>query len=248
MAHAKITLIGMYNFLNSANDDLFKNLSVPNGIDKNTLINTILLNGGEYEVLYPDAIFFQNAIGVWSDKWQRTMQRWITALSIDYNPLENYDRMEDWFDNSSKQSKDSGMNNAVNIRSDATNKNEIAIASDISESEGDGTTTNTRSAYDSGTYQPHDESTTGTTGSNTSNGVTNAVGDIKTDNTEILNGSNTTEGNEIHMGLHSGRLHGNIGVTTSQQMLEAELDVSKFNIYNEISDLFVSELLIYVDD
>lgn len=248
MAHAKITLIGMYNFLNSANDDLFKNLTVPTGIDKNTLINTILLNGGEYEVLYADAIFFQSAIGVWSDKWQRTMERWINALSIEYNPLENYDRMEDWFDNSSKQSKDSGMNNAVNIRSDATNKNEIAIASDISESEGDGTTTNTRSAYDSGTYQPHDEVTTDTTGSNTSNGVTNAVGDIKTDNTEILNGSNTTEGNEIHMGLHSGRLHGNIGVTTSQQMLQAELDVAKFNIYNEISNLFVSELLIYVDD
>ena len=248
MAHAKITLIGMYNFLNSANDDLFKNLSVPTGIDKNTLINTILLNGGEYEVLYADAIFFQNAIGVWSNKWQRTMERWINALSIEYNPLENYDRMEDWVDNSSKIASGNATNNSVNSRIDTVNKNEIALASDLSESEGDGTTTNTRSAYDSGTYQPHDESTTGTTGSNTSNGVTNAIGDTKSDNTEILNGSEQRNDNESHMGLHSGRLHGNIGVTTSQQMLQAELDVSKFNIYNEISNLFVSELLIYVDD
>lgn len=35
---------------------------------------------------------------------------------------------------------------------------------------------------------------------------------------------------------HEARLYGNIGVTTTQQMIEAERDVVKFNIYNAIID------------
>ena len=44
---------------------------------------------------------------------------------------------------------------------------------------------------------------------------------------------------------HTGRIHGNIGVTTSQQMLQSELDIARFNIYEEITDLFLKELTIY---
>mgnify|MGYP002512423417 CR=1 FL=1 len=41
--------------------------------------------------------------------------------------------------------------------------------------------------------------------------------------------------------------YGNVGVTTSQQMLQAELDVRRFNIYEQIADLFVEHfcLLVY---
>ena len=99
MATAKITLIGFYQWMKANNDDLFANLSVPSGIDKNKLINTILMNGAEFEVLYGDADYFKFLIGPWSDKWYRTMDRWAKALAIDYAPLENYDRMEEWNDN-----------------------------------------------------------------------------------------------------------------------------------------------------
>ena len=47
---------------------------------------------------------------------------------------------------------------------------------------------------------------------------------------------------------HTGRTHGNIGVTTSQQMLEQELEVSpKLNVYNYIIDSFKKRfcLLVY---
>ena len=39
---------------------------------------------------------------------------------------------------------------------------------------------------------------------------------------------------------------GNIGVTTSQQMLKAELDLQMYNLYKQICDLFMTELLIPV--
>ena len=214
MATAKITLIGMYNY----DSTLFANLQVPSGIDRDELIDNILLKGGEFEVLFADADFVKGAIGIWSKKWQRTMQRWYDALAIEYNPLENYDRIEDWTDSNNRNNK--------------SERHENAVGSDISESTGSGNTTNTRSAFDASDYQPHDKADSTSSGSNTSNSSTNAYG--------------INEENETALNRRIGRAHGNIGVTTSQQMLESELEISKWNLYDEIADLFISEFCIFL--
>lgn len=218
MSAAKITLIGFNNYLESLGDDLFKFLNVPAGIDKSTLVNNILLQGGEFEVLYSDPVFLQNMIGVWSQKWQRTMQKWVKALSITYNPLENYDRMEEWTD--------------TNTRGEKTTRSESANGHDESSSSGSGNTENTRSAYNSSVYQPHDNAASSSTGSNISNSLTTASGTTDTNQNELLK--------------KVGRAHGNIGVTTSQQMLESEIEISKFNIYEELTNLFLTEFCIYL--
>ena len=270
MAKAKITLIGFDNYMKSVNDDLFRNLSTPTGIDKDLLVNNILLKGGEFEVLYAEPYFLQNMIGVWSAKWQRTMERWINALSIDYNPLENYDRIEDWTDDatriSNEEKAESATNNASNVginkknneASEETKRNENALAEDYSASSGSGDTENKRSSFDSSSYEPHDKSVTTSSGENVSTGVTSA--DAKTETDSSGNETNFSQNNiagdesrtananaiDNSASVHSGRMHGNIGVTTSQQMLEAELDISKWNLYDEIADLFISEFCIYL--
>lgn len=44
---------------------------------------------------------------------------------------------------------------------------------------------------------------------------------------------------------HKGRVHGNIGVTTSQQMLESEMVLRlKWNLYDQITDLFLTEFVL----
>jgi len=43
---------------------------------------------------------------------------------------------------------------------------------------------------------------------------------------------------------HEGRVHGNIGVMTTQAMYKEEWELAKLNIYNEIYILFARELLI----
>ena len=85
MSSAKITLFSFARWMKENNNDLFSGLSVPSGIDKDVLVDNILLRGGEFEVVYSDPNFMQYAIGSWSRKWYRTMQKWIEALSIDYN-------------------------------------------------------------------------------------------------------------------------------------------------------------------
>jgi len=48
-------------------------------------------------------------------------------------------------------------------------------------------------------------------------------------------------------GTHKGHLYGNIGVTTSQQMLEAEMDLARdYNPYQLIADMFKNEFCILV--
>lgn len=229
MAAAKMTLIGMYNWDNT----LFANLSTPTGIDNSLLIDTILLNGGEFETLYADFDFMKDAIGRWSSKWQRTMERWIAVLEKEYNPIENYDRIEDWTDANSKKTQNDS------IHSEGTQRSETAVASDASVSSGEGNNTNKRSAYNTTDYSPHDKSDTTSKGVNNSLGTTDAKGETKTDSIDSM------QGNDISNGIHSGRIHGNIGVKTTQSMILEEIDVSRFNIYDEIANLFLQELTIY---
>lgn len=206
MSSAKLTLIGCNAFFQNIGDDLFSGLTLPTGLVKKTLTDNILLQGGEFEVLYSDPWALQNFISVWADREQATFQRWVDALAIEYAPLENYDRHEDWTDT---------------LDSDGTSR--TTGTNDTSTS---GTVTTDVSAYDSSSYQPKDKVTSSET--------------IDNDTTE--NNTSTLD-NE---GIHTGRIHGNIGVTTSQQMLEAELDLGYWNIYSRITDMFLKEFCIMI--
>ena len=82
MSSAKITTVGFYQYMNAYNDDLFGLLHLPTGIDKDTLVNNILLRGGEFEVVYSNPDFYKSAIGLWSNKHYRTFEKWINALNM----------------------------------------------------------------------------------------------------------------------------------------------------------------------
>lgn len=202
MSSAKITTIGFHNWMQSHNDDLFSKMNLPVGIDKDTLIDNILLRAGEFEVVYSDPLFYQSAIGVWSNKHKRTFEKWVNALSLEYNPIENYDRMEEWEDNSNGNSiGETNGNTSLN----SINENKV-------------------SAFDSDLYQPDSYN------SNTSNG----------------NDNSSTKTNSSNNSKHVGRVHGNIGVTTTQQMLESELSLAEWNVYEHITDLFIEEFCIAI--
>ena len=199
---SKLTLIGLYNYDNS----LFDYLSLPTGIDTDTVKDQILIRCGEFELLYPDFDFMKLSIAHFSKKHYRTFEKWITALNIQYDPLYNYDRKEEYTDTSSAAGNTTGKSKPAQT----TN-----------------TSTNQVSAFDSTGYQPKEQTT-----------------DQVTVNTQAED-STSTNSNSILK--HDAHLYGNIGVTTSQQMLQSELDIARFNIAEQIADLFVEEycLMIY---
>lgn len=102
MATAKITLYGMAKYMEQQEDDLFDQLTVPTGMDKQKLIDCIMYRGAEFEVLYSDPYFMQRQIAIWANKKKPTFERWLRVMGIEYNPLENYDRIEDWTDSGTK--------------------------------------------------------------------------------------------------------------------------------------------------
>lgn len=206
MASSKMTLIGMNIFMLNMNDDLFKNLSLPEELDKSTLTNNILLGGGDFEVMYPDPTAMQSLIGIWSDKMQPTFTRWVELQKIKYAPLENYDRMEHWTD-----------------EVDGTGSAESSGSVDTTTGD---TSELTKSAYDQSTYSPYELTTNGGT-----------VGTTTSDTT------GTTMSNDSE---HDGRIHGNIGVTSSQELWRQEADLGYWNIYDKITQLFLQEFVIPV--
>lgn len=98
MSTAKISLIGLTKFDSS----LFDDLHLPDGIDKDLFINSLLLKGGEFEVLYPEPDFMRFSIGVWGRKWYRTFAEWLKGTQAEWNPIYNYDRYEESADSNSK--------------------------------------------------------------------------------------------------------------------------------------------------
>jgi len=230
MSIAKITLTGQENYLARTSKSLFDFLSLPTGIDKETLVDNILMECGEFEVLYSDPEFMRSSIGVWSSKHYRTFDKWITALNITYNPLENYDRFEDYTDkrteNSTENVKDKNSTGTTS-KTDASGK-----------SEQNGNTEDLTSAFDSGSYQPADKHVIDTDEKHEDS--------TETKSNISYDGTTDTTGKKTDDSVHVGRIHGNIGVTTSQQMLQSELDIAKFNIINEITKIFMQELCICI--
>lgn len=202
MSTAKLTLIGLYNYDSS----IFDSMVLPVGIDKDTVINNILFRSSDFEILYADPDFLKDAIGLWSRKWNRTFSKWLEALKLEYDPISNYDRHEEW------QTDDTGSRSSN--------------STDTSSATAGGTNTDKVSAYNSNTLVD-DKSNTSSSSSSS-------------------NASSNLSGTHANKELRKGRAWGNIGVTTSQQMLQAELDIASWNMYEHITDVFLSEFVIPV--
>ena len=240
MSWSKITMIGMESYLNYQGKSLFDDVTMPDGIDFDTLKGNILLEGGEFEVLYSNPDFMRDCVTKWGKKYYQTFKKWIDALNFEYEPLWNFDRHEEWSEDIAGDNTTTyGKKDTRIVESDTKQTNDLKENVDI-----DDEVENKRSAMDSSSYQPHDQILTDS-GQETRNTGT-IKNELDTTDTNTESGSDKNEHNT--QTTHTGHLYGNIGVTTSQQMLESELELRKWNIYEHITDLFIKDLLIPVYD
>lgn len=153
------------------------------------------------EVLYPNLEFFAMRIGMWSRKHQYNWKKLYDTTLLEYNPIENYDRMEEWNDTDTESGSSTVTNEIMNT----------------------GTVTEQNTAFNAGLADHAKEIS---------------------DNDTTNNGSGTNKRDAKH--TRSGRAHGNIGVTTSQQMIQSEREVAMFNIYDIIAESFVENFCLMV--
>ena len=190
-----LSVLGLYH----ADPTLVDNMVLPEGLDKETVIDAIIQDCMELEVLYTSPYAMKLMIGIWSRREQPTFERIYKAEQSEYNPIENYDRTQ--------------------------NDNRIIKHSGTDTSSNSGTANNTHqyASFDSDTL--HDQSK-----------------DIDTANSS----GSLTHGENISDDFTS-RIHGNIGVTSSQQMLESELELApKINTINYVVNSFKMRFCILV--
>lgn len=267
---SRLTLIGLYNF----KPDLFEALILPNGYNKETFIDSLLLEHGEKCVMYADPDFMYAAIGAWGAKWSLELEKIYEALSAKYDPIFNYDRFEDIEDGRTKQytSKVVGSRKATdkpdytdnmthnetdNATHNETNNRTLGGTETYTASD---TNEHTVSADNSSAYQAdskdminnNDQTTTSNTDNQTVNGSNNQT--VNASNNRRVQGTTQdlsettgtdTSDSESETNKHTAHIYGNVGVTTSAQMVtEVVKQRFKYNLYATATRLFANELLL----
>lgn len=302
----RLTLIGMYNY----NPTLFDKLTLPAGYDKETFIETLLLEHGEKCVLYTDLEFMKYTIGVLSRKWRLELERIYEALTAEYNPIYNYDRYEEGTDGRGKdwgEKTDTDYSNAITFGStetrtpgltetltrgttDETKQTKAGHTEQITDGHtkqstdgynmqdtgAKGGTEELVAAFNSSTYENSRKTITDV------GKVYNSVGQVDTSQGKIETDAGTMEtahkgidsvtttgsdanahtgtdttnisgtladkkGNETENATHNAHLYGNIGVTTSAQMVrEVVRDRLEVNLYGTAVQIFANEMLIQI--
>ena len=227
MAEAKMTLWGIERFLNSDNKSILDLLNLPTGMDKATLLNSILLDAGEFPAVYSDPDFIRAAVGAWGLKYADTIARWWEVWKMKYNPLHNYDRTETVNDT------ENGISSGFNQNGKTVNELGQTSASTAT----DGTEEYKKSAYDDSDYSPKDKRINNVETDTTGMDSRNTSEREKADDTRFNSRSNT----------HRARMFGNIGTTKTTEMAIDEDDFRKdYNPYKLVTDLFLVDFCVMI--
>lgn len=276
-------------------------------LDRQVLVDNILMECGELNVIYPQPDFFKYAVGQWSKKELPVWQALYNTLFYKYNPLWNKDgtiketarelrdltrgetrsrtrtenedvtdtiREEDTSGNQ-RTTSDTILNTGT-VQDAGTNSKNTTHGGNVTTSGSDSTTVQV-SGYNETGYQNRDK--TDTTKSETVTDASTVAesgtdGNTRTDNLrEEADGSIVDQGTGTHQGDNTrarevgedetetveatdeGSVEntlertetGNIGVTMTTQLIEAQRALVKLNFYDIIIDSFKERfcLLVY---
>ena len=189
---------------------LFDGMVLPEGVDKDLVIDTIMQKYGDSPLDHEDPAYIKYYIPVWSKRNLDSWTKLFATLSFDYNPLENalLDETTEETRNIDRKQDRTGTASMENSGTTGVNKTAEHLVS----------------AENASDYQP-DSRDTGTE-------QTTAAQTTGTDSTE-----NTTEQTAETVKTTYNR-HGSIGVVTPQNMIQQEREVDKFVIYDYIADSF----------
>ena len=198
---------------------LFDGVVLPDGIDKDNLVANIMRNSGDLYPYHQVPEYLKRNITFWFSRRLFDFERMYEALRVEYSPIENYDRKE---------------NTTRNYENSGTDKESTTLGSTTTSTNiGSNDNENKVSAYNENAY-------------------TNREKDTQSYNSTLTNTGSGTDVKQTEYGLKRKevediRVHGNIGVTTSQQMIESEMELrAKYDIYKIISKEFEREFLVQV--
>lgn len=245
----RVTLWGFYQF---SDKKLFDNIFLYEEFDKETLVDLILQQSGELFPFHQQPDFLKRNIENWFARMYEQFKRMYDTLYSSYVPIENYDRMEAWSDSGS--SSESAFNSESSSTSTSASSSESSSTStsgsahDVTSDSNSNSLLNNVSAFDTSALSPESAAsgqTAGQSSADTNNHTytTSVNGKRDAANASSVNKRQGTN-DKIDYSFHEGRVHGNIGVKTTQSMIVEEIELRKFDIYETIANMFEEEFLI----
>lgn len=223
-----LSIQGIYEYDNT----VFDGFDAPSYIDDNNVvhtlnrdnvINNILLQCAELELVYPSVQMMKFAIGVWSASNLRTWDKLYKSMYLDYNPIWNVDATETETETNERDisRQHTGSNNETRNLTDTETPN----------------LTDTESVQGFNSNQWSEAKKNVKTGTDT-------FTHTGTDNIAITNNETVDDDNERVL---SKRRTGNIGVTASQDLIKKEREIADFSIIEFITQSFKERfcLMIY---
>lgn len=249
---ATISVLGLYRWDNT----LFDLMTIPEALTKETLVDNLLAELAELEVIYPNPVVMKNLIGVWSAKQLDIWNRLYATTQYEYNPIENYDRQESGSDSGADTATHTGTDSRTESITDGGTE---GVATSLAKTGQDSVTgTDTKGHWKAGfdsaasgdddglvkeTRDQDDGSTTTVYGNTETGSSTTTFGKTQS----VTEGK--TYGSQLQTyksGSHTLRAHGNIGVTTTQEMIKQQREIEQFNLYDIIIDDFRNRFCILV--
>lgn len=254
----------------------FAGAVVPDPLNLNICLSAIMVRCGLLTPVYNDPDTFRNATTLWFLSKQWMFEHLINIVQAEYSPIENVDRHDSQTTEYGKTNTKSGgykdteggkdtvsLSGTDTVAQSGTDT--VALSGTDQRDIVDGgtdTTTNTISAFNSSTYQPDNESGT-TYGKTVDDDITYGKSEDTTygksedttygksedttyghNLTRVYNNEKDTEGGKDVFTQH---LHGNIGVTTNQDLINQELDLLRhFDVYKFIAEQFESDNMIMI--
>ena len=224
---ALLSILGLYH----ADPTLFDDMILPEGLNRENVIDAIIQDCMELEALYASPAAMKTMIGIWSRREQSTFERVYQAEQAEYNPIENYDRHQ----TDTREIEHSGDDVTVGQNSEsASGEAGTTTSGQVTEN-----TTHKYAAFDSGTLQDQTKDERSASSSGTQQSSTTQTSTENTRQT-LTHGENVGE-------TFTSYIHGNIGVTSSQMMLESELALApKINTINYVVNSFKMRFCILV--
>ena len=176
-----------------------------------------LLRYSNFKYISDDKDEIKSCIDILSKIYSNRFTKSVDALMTEYNPIENYNSTE---------------TESIEISGENSTTSEIS-----STSSGENTSNTTGESTE--TLSPYDSENFNNNSKNNSSGVT-------TENSSSSdNSSNTMSGTSSQSNNRTLKRSGNIGVTTSQQMIQSEIELRKNDLINDFFNSVQNYILLH---
>lgn len=223
---ARLSVMGLYDY----DPTIFDLMVLPEGIEKEILINEIFLESFDLECVYPNPDFLKILIGNWSKANIYNWEELYKTLMYDYNPIYNR-----FYESTETETRD--LANTVN-QTDGHKLDRVGKDGRITQDSTKNENIDSVNAYNDGNWVKREK--------NDFDGKRVGQDTLNYNMNDSYKGDLDRQGTDTGTITKTSKGGGNIGVTTTQKLIKEQREIVKFNLYKYITNEFIKVFCIQI--